>query len=296
MKKVFLVFFVLIAAFIFAENWIFEMQTIELPTGTAENEIYIYETPDNLEDAPDEGPTVFQIDENCNIYILDRYQIKKFAEIGEFICSTRATDIQIVSFVVHQNLIWTICGDHQNNVYLRRFDDDCQLIDTNKIENRKSSLAVNQNGKVGLNLGNNNFLEFSFYGNELITSYAVFLNDCRLDFSARERRHKVLFPEENIELDLFEIWPNEIGHTLIGFDEEGNLYFNIYSEPLQDSGLGIISCSGEVIETNVVLPHYTKFGFDFARGIPNIVTPDGAIYQMIPKTDKIEIRKWKRIE
>ncbi|MDO9577675.1 MAG: hypothetical protein Q7J16_07295 [Candidatus Cloacimonadales bacterium] len=296
MKKVFLVFFVLIAAFIFAENWIFEMQTIELPTGNGKNEIYVFDAPDNLIDVPDEGPIVFQIDEKGSIYILDRYQIKKFAEIGEFVCSTRAADIQIVSFVVQQNQIWTICGDHQNNVYLRRFDDNCQLIDTHQIENRKNSLAVNQNGKVGLNLGNNNFLEFNFHGNELSTTDGVLMNNCLLDFNVREGRQKVLIPEENIALDLNEIWPNDIGYTLFGFDQIGNLYFNIYSEPRQDSSLGIISGSGEVIETNVVFPHYTKFGLDFARGISNVVTLNGAIYQMIPMPDKIEIRQWTRVE
>ena len=115
-----------------------------------------------------------------------------------------------------------------------------------------------------------------------------------MDFSSRDHNQKVLFPEENKVIDLFEVWPNEIGHTLIGFDKERNLYFNIYSEPLQNSSLGIITESGEVIETNVNFPHYTEFGLNFALGISKQVTPDGTIYQMIPMKDKIEIRKWTK--
>ena len=297
MKKIFILFFVLISAFIFAENWIFEMLTIELPTGKAENEIYVYDTPDHLKDVPDEGPTKFDVDESGNIYILtsDRFnktRINKYDESGKYLYSTKENNLIIHSFIVHQKMISTVCGDHQNNIFLRRFDDNCQLIDTYQIENRKSTLAVNQDGKVGLNLGNNNFLGFNFEESEISITNGKFLNDIIIDFSARERKQKVLFPEENIELDLHEIWPNEIGCSFINFDKNGNLYFNIYSEPRQDSSLGIISESGEVIETNIIFPHYTKFGLDFAKGISKAVTPDGTIYQMIPMKDKIEIRKW----
>jgi len=58
----------------------------------------------------------------------------------------------------------------------------------------------------------------------------------------------------------------------------------------------IISQSGEVIETNVIFQHYTQFSLDLASGIPNIVTPDGQIYQMIPMKEKVEIRKWEKVE
>jgi len=296
MRKMVLLLFVLNLTFLFAENWTYKVEKIELPTGKAESEIYIYDAPDHLKDAPDEGPTKFQIDENGYIYILDGKKIKIYDETGKYLFSTEKQDLVIHSFLIYDNIIYTICGDYQNNVFLSRFDINCQLIDTHQINNRKSTLSINQNERVGLNLSNNNFLEFNFNGDDLVTSNSQYLNDCILDFNLRERKQMVLIPEENIELNLNKIWPNEIGHSFIGFDENGNLYFNIYSKPLGDSNLGIVSQFGEVIETNVIFPHYTQFGLDLARGIPNIVTPDGQIYQMIPMKEKIEIRKWKKVE
>jgi len=296
MRKIVLLLFVLNLTFLFTENWTYELETITLPTRNAENEIYVYDVPVDRSDVFDEGPSKFQIDNTGNIYILDGKKIKEFDSEGNIICFTQEHDLIIHSFTVHENMIFAICGDHQNNVYLRRFDINCQLIDTHQIENRKSTLSINQNGKVGLDLGNNDFLEFNFEENGIVTTECFFLNDIILDFNARERKQIVLLPEENIELDLNEIWPNEIGHSIIGFDEDGNLYFNIYSKPLDDSILGIISPSGEVIETNIVFPHYTKFGLDLARGIPKIITSDGTIYQMIPMKDNVEIRKWKKVE
>jgi len=192
-------------------------------------------------------------------------------------------------------MIWSICGDNTNNVYLYRFDINCQLIDSHEIENRKSTLAINQNRQAGLSLGDNEFLTFIFENDHLNLENTTYLQDCKMDINSREKKHLVLFPEENIELDLNEIWPNEIGHTLIGFDRERNLYFNLYSKPLHDSSLGIISSSGDVINTNITLPHYTEFGLDFGKGIPNQAAPNGTIYQMIPMIDKIEIRKWKKV-
>ena len=296
MRKIVLLLFVLNLTLLFAENWTYERETIQLPTGNTENEIYIYDAPDNLEDVPDEGPTKFQIDENGNVLILDRKKIKKFDKTGKYLYSTGEHDLIIHSFTVHENTIFAICGDHQNNIYLRLFDVDFQLIDTYQIENRKSTLSINQNGKVGLNLGNNDFLEFNFIEDDLVVSNSQYLNDCILDFNLREGKQLILFPEENMELDLKEIWPNEIGHYFMGFDKNGNLYFNIFSEPLGESNLGIISQSGEVIETNVIFQHYTQFSLDLASGIPNIVTPDGQIYQMIPMKEKVEIRKWEKVE
>jgi len=296
MRKIVLLLFVLNLTLLFAENWTYERETIQLPTGNTENEIYIYDAPDNLEDVPDEGPTKFQIGENGNVLILDRKKIKKFDKTGKYLYSTGEHDLIIHSFTVHENTIFAICGDHQNNIYLRLFDVDFQLIDTYQIENRKSTLSINQNGKVGLNLGNNDFLEFNFIEDDLVVSNSQYLNDCILDFNLREGKQLILFPEENMELDLKEIWPNEIGHYFMGFDKNGNLYFNIFSEPLGESNLGIISQSGEVIETNVIFQHYTQFSLDLASGIPNIVTPDGQIYQMIPMKEKVEIRKWEKVE
>jgi len=296
MRKIVLLLFVLNLTLLFAENWTYERETIQLPTGNTENEIYIYDAPDNLEDVPDEGPTKFQIDENGNVLILDRKKIKKFDKTGKYLYSTGEHDLIIHSFTVHENTIFAICGDHQNNIYLRLFDVDFQLIDTYQIENRKSTLSINQNGKVGLNLGNNDFLEFNFIEDDLVVSNSQYLNDCILDFNLREGKQLILFPEENMELDLKEIWPNEIGHYFMGFDKNGNLYFNIFSEPLGESSLVIISQSGEVIETNVIFQHYTQFSLDLASGIPNIVTPDGQIYQMIPMKEKVEIRKWEKVE
>jgi hypothetical protein len=296
MKTGLVLLLIMITFSISADNWIYEMELIEIPTGNANEEIYIYDVPDYLKDVPDEGPTKFQTDELGNIYILNEKKIKKFDSDGNFMCSTQAEDLIIVSFIIHQDQLWTTCGDNQNKVYLRRFDAFCQLVDTHQIENQESSLAINQNREVGLNLGNNNFLEFEINDKEFVTTNGIYLTNAILDFNAREGRQKVLIPEENIEVDLNEIWSNDIGHSLIGFDETGNLYFNIYSKILHDSRLGITSEAGEIIETNIIFPHYTKFGLDFGKGISNIIAMDGKVYQMIPMKDKIEIRKWKRVK
>ncbi len=119
MRKIVLLLFVLNLILLFAENWTYERETIQLPTGNTENEIYIYDAPDNLEDVPDEGPTKFQIDENGNVLILDRKKIKKFDKTGKYLYSTGEHDLIIHSFTVHENTIFAICGDHQNNIYLR---------------------------------------------------------------------------------------------------------------------------------------------------------------------------------
>ena len=148
MRKIALLLFVMNLTFLFAENWTYELETITLPTRNAENEIYVYDVPVDRSDVFDEGPSKFQIDNTGNIYILDGKKIKKFDSEGDIICFTQEQDLIIHSFTVHDNMIFAICGDHQNNVYLRRFDINCQLIDTHQIENRKSTLSINQNGKV----------------------------------------------------------------------------------------------------------------------------------------------------
>ena len=91
MKRFLIFLFITSVTFILAEIWIYEMETISIPTGKAESEIFIYDAPDHLEDAPDEGPTKFQIDEAGNIFILDRKRIKKFDKDGNYIFSTPPT-------------------------------------------------------------------------------------------------------------------------------------------------------------------------------------------------------------
>ena len=296
MKRLFVLLFILCSISIFAKNWTYEMETISIPTGTAGNEIYIYDAPDHLEDAPDEGPTKFQIDETGNIYILDERKIKKFDEEGKFIFATLSAKMNFLSFIVLNDTIWATCRDNRQNVFLRNFDQNGRVINSYQIEKRLTPLKLNQIGNIGFVLENNMFLGYHFGINEIYTEIGNYLINGKLEFNFRESKRSVIFPEENIELDLNEIWPNEIGHSLIGFDEEGNLYFNIYSKPVSESKLGIISNSGEVIETNVVFPFYTNFGLDFVGGPENNMSIDGDIYQMIPMKDKIEIRKWKRVE
>jgi len=109
MKQIVLLIFVLSFTFLFAVNWTYEMEKISLPTGTSGNEIYIYDAPDHLEDAPDEGPTKFQIDEEGNIAILTLNKIKKFDAEGKFLDSTQQTDLIITSFVICQNIYYAIC-------------------------------------------------------------------------------------------------------------------------------------------------------------------------------------------
>ncbi len=291
-----LLLFVLNFTFLFAENWTYKMEALSIPTGKSENEIYIYDAPDHLVDCPDEGPTKFQIDEIGNIYILDGKKIKKFDKKGNFIFSTQKTKMNFISFVVLNDTIWASCRDYRNDIFLRSFDQNGHIVHSFLIEKQLSQLKVNQNGKIGFILGDYEFLEYEIREEQLFSKTGNILKNIILDFNWREHRKNVIIPEENIKLDLNEIWTNEVGHSLIGFDEVGNLYFNLYSKPADESKLGIISYSGEVIETNVIFPFYEKFGLIFTGGPESHMSINGDIYQMIPMKDKVEIKKWTRVE
>ncbi|MCF7793060.1 MAG: hypothetical protein K9N09_04005 [Candidatus Cloacimonetes bacterium] len=293
MKRFFALFFVLLEMTIFAETWNYEMQKITIPTGKPEDEILVEKAA--KEDMLDVGPTEFQIDEEENIYILDRRKIKKFDENGNYLNSTSETDLVIYSFVVHNNMIWAICGDHLNQVFLRRFSDECELIDTHQIENRKSSLEINQSGNVGLRLSYDSFLEFSPDNDKLEMKETKFLKDVIFDFSAYQNKQDIIFLKNNERLDLKVLWPNAVGFHFSGLDAEGNLYFELFTAE-HDSEIGIISNEANVYETNIKLPNFNKFGLDFGKGIDYFISTDGDVYQMIPMTDKIEIRKWKRMD
>jgi hypothetical protein len=280
-----------------AQTCNYEMQIITIPVGNFENEIYIYDSPDHLPDVPDEGPNKFQIDKQENIYILDRRKIKKFDEDGKLIYSAQANKMNIVSFVVLNGEIWATSRNNRNEIFLNTFDNKGKLTYSFPFKKDKwALLKINQNMKVGFTDDYNDFLGYYIVDDQLHTVTERYLNNVILDFSYREKQAKVLIPEENIEIDLNEFWPNDIGQSFIGFDDMGNIFFRIYSKPLKDSKLGIVSSSGEVVDTNVVFPHYTQFGLDMAYGLEDIVSTNGIIYQMIPMKDKVEIRKWTRKE
>lgn len=299
MKQFLILILVLICFLIYAETWNYEMQKITIPVGNSENEILVKES--SKEDMLDEGPTQFKIDEDENIYILDQKQIKKFDENGIYLNSTQETDLIIHSFVVYEKMIWSICGNHRNEVFLRRFSEKCDLFDTHQIENRKSSLEINQFGKVGLKLSYNSFLEFSFIGNKLKTKDTKYFKDVIFDFSPYQNKQNIIFLEnDNETYDLNTLWPEAVilyssGIYYSGFDEEGNLYFELFTSE-QKSNLGIISNQGRIYETNIELPNYNKFGLDFGKGIDCFISKNGDVYQMIPMKDKIEIRKWTRLK
>ena len=78
MKKILLMLLLIaLASMLLAEKWIYKMETITIPVGEEEHELYIYDAPDHLEDSPDYGPTKFTVDDYGNIYILARGSQKR---------------------------------------------------------------------------------------------------------------------------------------------------------------------------------------------------------------------------
>ena len=303
MKKIFIIMLLLTASanMLSAEKWIYEMKTITIPVGTEKDELYVYDAPDNLENAPDYGPTRFTVDDTGNIYILARGVqrrdiIKKFDPDGYYICSSPFYKNIWIDFIdCNKDTVYSFCHDAQNNLFIQRYGVDCKLIDTHKTDKLQSRFIENNEGEIGFYSGDNKFEKIEFSEDRVVIHEKNLLKNIKFNYNRKKSELIISFLKLNKEINLMKLWPNKIGHTFLNFDNNNCLYFNIYSNPLQDSKLGIITNKGKSIDTNVIFEHYTKYGLHFTGGIPIIVTQNGLIYQLIPKKEYIEIRKWHKV-
>ena len=303
MEKIFLVMLLLIAlvSMLIAEKWIYEMETITIPVGEGEDELYVYDSPDHFEDAPDYGPTRFTLDNLGNIYVLARGAqrreiIKKFHQDGHYICSSSFNKNIWIDFIgCYKDNVYSFCHDGQNNMFIQRYGLDCKLIDTHKTDEFQYSFIENNEEEIGFYSGDNKFKKIRFSEDRVVIENKNLLENIEFNYNRKKGELIISFLKLNKEINLMKLWPNKIGHTFLNFDNNNCLYIQIHSYPLQDSKLGIITNEGKSIDTNLIFEHYTKYGFNFAEGIPIIVTHNGLIFQLLPKKESIEIRKWHKV-
>ena len=266
MKKIFLVMLLLtaLACMLLAEKWIYEMETITIPVGEGEDELYVYDAPDHLEDAPDYGPTRFTVDDLGKIYVLARGAqrrdiIKKFHPDGHYVCSASFYKNIWNDFIgYNKDTVYSFCHDGQNNLFIQRYGLDCKLIDTHKTDELQYSFIENNEEEIGFYSGDNRFKKIRFSEDIVVIENKNLLENIEFNYDRKKGELIISFLKLNKEINLMKLWPNTIGHTFLNFDSKNFLYFKIYSEPLQDSKLGIITQEGKSIETNLVFEHYTK--------------------------------------
>lgn len=308
MKKIILAMLYLIALVVAlgAEKWIFELKTIIVPVGESEEELYIYDAPDHLEDAPDHGPTKFTVDEEDNLYIVnlnkkEEFQIKKYEKNGNYLSSIKVNDSIFDITYNNKNIYLLNMFRHKNNkdqtYYLLVFSDELVLIDSFKLQNKiipiGYKLLSNNLGELGI-MGSA-FQKIRFENNmAIILENTELFDNITMKYDQRNQKHTITMKNTNREINLFENW--EVEHyQFMNIAYNNNIYFKLWNGKSTPQ-IGIITDEGEFVDTNIEIEDYTSYGLKFIFGPENVLRKDGSVYQLIPMKDRVEIRKWYKIE
>ncbi|NQV17723.1 MAG: hypothetical protein HQ534_04190 [Armatimonadetes bacterium] len=309
MKKIFLIMLLLtvLVSMLLAEKWIYEMENITIPVGEGEDELYVYDSPDHLEDAPDYGPKKLALDGADNLYIANLNKknellIKKFDLNGCYLCSMRSND-GIADFMFCDNKLYVLKTKAINTIdrifYLHVFSNEFVLIDSLILQNEiiaiGNKLISNNQGEIGVTKG------CSFEKIGLEKKKAVILEDSELfenitvNYDWRKKERIVFFKDTNKEVNLYELWDVSY-HNFLNIDKYNNMYYElIYLKNNIETEIVILSNKGKPISTNIHIENYENYGLKLMWPPELFAGKDGSLYQLIPMKDRVEIRKWHKV-
>lgn len=297
-----------LASMLLAEKWIYEMETITIPVGEEEHELYIYDSPDHLEDAPDFGPTKFVVDNEENYYIPNLIRkrglfIKKFDSNGNYLSSIKIND-GIVDIAFCNDTLYVLnIYSHRNNrdktYYLQIFSNEFVLIDSlifqNEIIAIGDKLISNNQGEIGISRsGSLEKIKLEKKEAVLLENSDLFDN-ITMRYDRKKRERIVFFKDTNKEVNLYEFWDVSY-HNFLNIDNYKNMYFELWDWDRNSiPEIVILSNKGNSISTNILIEDYTLFGLQFLGNPEKVARKDGSLYQLVPMKDRIEIRKWHKV-
>lgn len=309
MKKILLVLILLITfvSMLFAEKWTYEMDTITIPVGEEENELYIYASPNNLEDATDYGPKKLTTDGAGNFYIpnLNKKKellIKKFDLNGCYLCSMSSED-GIADLMFSDNKLYVLKTNPINTIdrifYLHIFSDELVLVDSLLLQNEiipiGDKLISNNQGEIGI-LGSGSINKINIENKKVaVLENSDLFEKIHLSYNRKKMESVVLYKDTNKEVNLYDIW-NVNYHNLINIDRHNNIYYELIDlKKNNKKEIVILSNKGKPITTNICVENYENYGLKLMWSPELFVGKDGSLYQLIPMKDRVEIRKWYKV-
>ena len=298
--------------------WHFKEEVIYLPVGSTITElkkdegkipVKVYHlTEDQLKgpvavDTPQpQGPSVFAVDEEGNIYIRVGGGVKKYDSKGNYL---RTYNFKGWYTTVHNDTLVTIVRDPRNNVSLYRYslDGDGYFIDKYWVPGKKYSggqyyslwFATDYEDNLGFFFGAE-FKKIIFEDSTYHLEKSELSNYFKFSYGDKMDEKHLLIKEKGESICLNEMYPEARSFRFLNEDKFHSLYIYMYPKIKDDPiKLGIISKDGKSIDNNVEF-HRGGLAVAGSNTAPYLADKNGKIYQMLVKEEVVEIHKWVREE
>jgi len=299
--------------------WHFKEEVIYLPVGSTITElkedegkipVKVYHlTEEQLKgpvavDTPQpQGPSVFAVDEEGNIYIRVGGGVKKYDSKGNYI---RTYDFKGWRMTVHRDTLMTVVRDTRNNVSLYRYslDGDGYFVDKYWVPGKKYSggqyyslwFATDYEDNLGFFFGAD-FKKIVFVDSTYHLEKSELSNYFKFSYGDKMDEKHLLIKEKGESICLNEMYPEARSFRFLNEDKFHSLYIYMYPKDIGKGPikLGIISKDGKRIENNV---EYRRGELAVAGAVtePFLADKNGKMYQMLVKEEAVEIHKWVREE